>query len=642
MDKILLINAAEPEEVRVALIEDGRLEEIYVEAGTDPTAKGNIYVGRVQNVERGIGAAFVELAPGLTGFLHASDVASPVDVPGMPGAEPAPAAAPRAEGVEGAPVEGAGAPAEGAGGSAGSGGGEAGDGRRIQDLLKPGDLVLVQITRGPLGHKGPSITTRISLPGRYVVLLANSTRSGVSRRIEFGDGRDEMRAILRGLELPEGMAVILRTASHGRTREEIQADLSALYRLWETLEGRLLEGGGARLVHAESDLVLRALRDVMPADTTRIVTDDPETAERVRETLAAMAPAAAPPADPVPPFVSAPVPTPGRRSAISDETDAAAVQAIELAAAPRSFLIAPEADAYDGEIQPEIAAEESPPRVAEPPPLPPPPILKAPPPVELHEGLNPLFHAFAVETQVEDAYRRIVRLPSGGSIVIDPTEALVAIDVNSGRMTEEEDLESTALKTDLEAVPEVARQLRLRDLGGVVVIDFIDLRESSHIHQVEQALREALKRDRARIRLGRMGPFGCLELTRQRIRPALASVTHISCHSCGGTGKRRHPVGLALRVLREARARAARARGHGGLEVRVVPAVADVLRKRLGRAVAELERAMKGPFRLVPDPSIPVAGWSIKGIAPRGAPPGPGPRAGEAPPVSGPAGVETP
>jgi ribonuclease E len=329
------------------------------------------------------------------------------------------------------------------------------------------------------------------------------------------------------------------------------------------MKARLLEGGGPRLVHEESDLVSRAIRDILPPDCTRIVTDDAAAAERIREYLRRTAPSAAP-------------------------------------AATEGAGAAPAA----------------------------PPI----PGVEVHPGPTPMFHAHGVEAQIEDVFRRTIRLPSGGSIVIDPTEALVAIDVNSGRMTGEEDLESTALKTDLEAVPEVARHLRLRDLGGVIVIDFIDLRAHEHVRQVEQALREALRRDRARIRMGRMGPFGCLELTRQRIRPALLSVTHVECPTCGGAGRRRHPTGLALRVLREMRARAARSRGHGGMEVRVPPPIADMLRKRKADSLAALEAWLTGPFRLVPDASLPYGGWSIKGLPPRPTATRPAP-----PPAGGPA-----
>ena len=693
VDKVLLINADDPEEVRVALLEDGRLEEIYVEAGHDPTGKGNVYVGRVQNVEKGIGACFVDLGGNVTGFLHAGDIAE------RPGTAPV--------------VEG----------------------WKIQDLVKPGDPLLVQITRGPVGHKGPALTTRISLPGRYVVLLANSRRGGVSRRIDTGEERDRMRALLSGLDLPPGMAVILRTASIGRSILEVQADLAFLLELWDGFKDRLKDGGGPRLVHEESDLVSRAVRDILPPDATRIVTDQEETSTRLREYLDRTTPKSVAPipvdsSAPPPSMVDVAIPSgqdgdirvasPDRAvapgggadvvagtehssdsagsepspsdSSISDserearsDRDAGVVEAgafadeddedddgLDVVSADRErgdsgAVSAPsESITSSGELPNGAAAvfadatgsiagaapSQDPSaagtpdaegrrdeggrdeggrdeggrrgrgrrrrrggaRRAKPEPVPPPPVV-----VELHRAPTPLFHAYGIESQIEDAFRRTVRLPSGGSIVIDPTEALVAIDVNSGRLTEEEDIESTALKTDLEAVPEVARQLRLRDLGGVIVIDFIDLKESSHIRQVENALRQALARDRARIRMGRMGPFGCLELTRQRIRPALASVTHVACPTCNGLGRRRHPLGLALRLLRELRARAARSRGHGGMEVRLPALVLDALRRKKGPALAELEAALSGPLRLQADVAIPYGSWSIKGIPIKGA-----------------------
>jgi Ribonuclease G/E len=639
VEKVLLINADEPEEVRVAVVEDGRLEEVYLEAGTDPTGKGNIFVGRAQNVERGIGAAFVDLGGGVTGFLHASDVVG--------------------DALESAPETTRAAEPPDAVGAFGD--------RLITDLVKPGDLLLVQVSRGPVGHKGPSLTTRISLPGRYVVLLANSTRGGVSRRIDTGAERDRMRSLLFGLEVPAGMAVILRTASNGRTREEVQADLVELYRLWENLRGRLLEGGGPRLVHEESDLVSRAARDILPPDATRIVADDATVAARIRDYLErtrpliprppAAASAAGSPSDPTR--------DPSDPEPRADGTHAAAgvPEATDRARASATMEGIGESDVTDAEIPIDAPSSEAPPPVDDatvpsgpaerfavldesaapvadaqegeggshptnaPMPL-------APPVVEVHPGPTPLFHAYGIEAQIEDVFRRTIRLPSGGSIVIDPTEALVAIDVNSGRMTEEEDLETTALKTNLEAVPEVARQLRLRDLGGVIVVDFIDLRERGHTAQIERAMREALRRDRARIRMGRIGPFGCLELTRQRIRPALLSVTHVACPTCAGAGRRRHPVGLALRLLRELRARAARSRGHGGMEVRVPPPVAEVLRKRKSDSLAALEAWLTGPFRLIPDATIAYGSWSIKGLPPRSPaprPPSAGGAAGSAP-----------
>jgi ribonuclease E len=601
VDKVLLINADEPEEVRVALVEDGRLEEVYVEAGTDPTGKGNVYVGRVQNVEKGIGAAFVDLGGGVTGFLHASDIV--------------------AEALATKPPEGV----------------EAGE-KKITDLVKPGDPILVQVSRGAVGHKGPTLTTKISLPGRYVVLLANSTRGGVSRRIETGEERDRMRALVGGIEVPPGMAIILRTASNGRSREEVAADLAALHRLWTNLKARLSEGGGPRLVHEEGDLVSRAVRDLLPADATRIVTDDASVAARIREYLDSTSP---PPSSPA---REAAAPTRAEGDGVAGDgvpgvaphaADAVPLDALPVDAVPASSASGGAVSGGQGEAEAEVVTTSS---AAPAKPL----------SVEVHPGPTPIFHAFGVEAQMEDAFRRTIRLPSGGSIVIDPTEALVAIDVNSGRMTEEEDLETTALKTDLEAVPEVARQLRLRDLGGVIVVDFIDLRERAHVAEVERAMREALRRDRARIRMARIGPFGCLELTRQRIRPALASVTHVACTACGGAGRRRHPFGLALRVLREMRARAARSRGHGGMEVRVPPPVAELLKKRRADSLAALEAWLTGPFRLVPDATIPSGGWSIRGLPPRtpsglSSPQGRGrePVAGPAPEVSvGPEGGE--
>ncbi len=527
----------------------------------------------------------------------------------------------------------------------GSGGSEAGGGgvRKITDLLKPGDPILVQISRGPVGHKGPTLTTRISLPGRYVVLLTNSTRSGVSRRIESGEGRDRMRSLLDGLNLPAGMAVILRTASNGRSTGEVQSDLVEQFRLWENLKGRLLEGGGPRLVHEESDLVSRAVRDFLPPDATRVVCDDAHVAARIREYLERTRPqpVAPPPSDVRSVAADPRAPAPSDREPEFESVDAAGddrpvagpgadadAHGVDERLDASAFANGPDAVAA---AEPALGGARRAVRDARraararrpsaPSPLSPPSPLALPPlpAIEVHPGPTPIFHAFGVEAQMEDAFRRTIRLPSGGSIVIDPTEALVAIDVNSGRMTEEEDLETTALKTNLEAVPEVARQLRLRDLGGVIVVDFIDLRERAHTHQVERAMREALRRDRARIRLSRIGPFGCLELTRQRIRPALFSVTHVACPTCAGAGRRRHPLGLALRVLREMRARAARSRGHGGMEVRLPP-IAELLRKKRSDALAALETWLTGPFRMVPDPSIPYGGWAIKGLPPRGTP----------------------
>jgi len=500
VEKVLLINASDAEEVRIALLEDGQVEELYIEVAEERTATGNVYRGRVQNVEKGIGAAFVELGRALTGFLHVSDI--PDRAPGA----------------------------------------------TISDLLEAGQEVLVQITRDRIGKKGPALSGRIALAGRYLVLLANTPRSGVSRRIPRGRTRDRARKILDRLEVPEGMGLIVRTAGEGSAFEDLERDLRHLLSEWEALQERAARPGSPGLLRAESDLAERSVRDIMPRDLARLVVDREDVAARVRSLL----------------------------------------------------------DAWYGKA-PDAAGEEdggAPGRAA--------------PEVVVHLDPMPLFHAYGAEPQLEEAFRRTLRLPSGGSVVIDPTEALVAIDVNSGRSTDEEDPDATALQTNLEAVETVARQLRLRDLGGLVVVDLIDMRDRRNVRTVERAFKKALARDRARIRVGRIGSFGCITLSRQRIRQALSRVTHEECPECGGTGRRRNPEGLGLRVLREMQARAARARGRGGLEVRVPKPVYDWIQRHRVRVLRELEKSCSGPIRLQADDRLSYDGWAMKGLPPTG------------------------
>lgn len=508
VEKILLVNAYDPEEVRIALLEDGQVEELYVEGAEERTATGNIYRGRVQNVEQAIGAAFVELGKGLTGFLHVSDLPN------------------RERGVS------------------------------ISDLLQPGQEVVVQITRDSVGKKGPALSGRVSLAGRYLVLMANTDRSGVSRRIPRGRERDQARRHLDRLRPPEGMGLIIRTAGEGGGFEDLERDLQHLVDEWEALQALAATEGQPGLLRAESDLAERSVRDIMPTDASRVVTDREEVAERIRTLIEAWY---------------------GRPTEDSSEADEGA-------------------DAVADEARLSMPA------------------------VEVQAGDMPLFHAHDVETQLEEAFRRVLRLPSGGSVVIDPTEALVSIDVNSGRSTEEKDPDATALQTNLEAVEVIARQLRLRDLGGLVVVDLIDMRERKNARAVERAFKKALVRDRARIRMGRIGPFGCITLSRQRIRQALSRVTHEECPECGGTGRRRHPEGLGLRVLREMRARVARARGRGGLEARVPKGVHDWIMRHRGRVLSSLGKACTGPVRLTVDDRLALDGWAMKGLPPEGKP----------------------
>jgi ribonuclease E len=444
----------------------------------------------------------------------------------------------------------------------------------VGEALEAGQDVLVQVTRDGIGRKGPALTGRISLPGRYLVLLTSGGRSGVSRRMGKGRRRDEARRLLDGLDLPEGMGVIVRTAGEDATEERLKADLAHLLAAWEDIRARGSQPGPPAVLRGESTIAERSVRDILPSGTSQIVVDRESVAEEVRALLETWYGGTAP----VLCAAAPPLPSP------SQGPGADAPAAAPPAAAPGL------------------------------PPAPPSDV----PAVVFHTDPVPLFHAYGVEAQLEDAFRRAVRLESGGSIVLDPTEALVAVDVNSGRFTGEEDPEQTALATNLEAAVAAARQLRLRDLGGLVVVDFIDLKDRKAARKVERTFRKALARDRARIRAGRIGPFGCLMLSRQRIRQALTRVTHEECPTCGGTGRRRHPAGLGLRVLREMEARVARSRGRGGLEVRVPSPVLEWLRRHRGPALDDLRKRCTGPVKLKSDNRLGLDGWAMKGLPPEG------------------------
>lgn len=633
-EKILLVNALDREEARIALLVNGRLEEVYIEAARERSSAGNIYRGRVQNVEIGIGAAFVDLGRGLTGFLHATDMPVPEDE------EP---------------------------------------GAKVTDRLHPGDEVIVQITRDGIGRKGPALTGRISLPGRYLVLMPFTTRSGISRRIPRGSERERIRGLLKQLDVPEGMGVIVRTASETTDLAALEADLHHLATEWERIRLRAEEPGQPGPLRGESDLAERSVRDIMPSDVTRIVVDKEQTAGRIHQLLRIWYPsetaAAAEAGSATIQQATAEFDTPRGELLAAETSPEDATEATgeseeestadaEAPAAEAPEGEAPETEAPDDEATDDESAEGEIERYAG-------PsqdgnaedelddddddadddaddedddllgdddddddeeeddaaaraarleeqrrLAKIIPEVLIHTEDMPLFHAYDAETQLEDAFRRSLRLPSGGSIVIDPTEALVAIDVNSGRLTDEADPETTALRTNLEAVDEATRQLRLRDLGGLVVFDLIDMRDRKSRRKVEMALREALSRDRARIRVGRMGPFGCVVLSRQRIRQALSRITHEECVSCAGTGRHRTVAGLGLRVLREMEARVARSRGRGGLEVRAPQSVVDWVHKHRASLLKKIRRDCSGPVTMKADNRLAVDGWAMKGTPP--------------------------
>ena len=421
--KRMLFNATQSEELRVAIVDGQKLIDLDIEHAGKEQRKSNIYKGVITRIEPSLEAAFVDYGMDRHGFLPFKEVA-------------------RSYFKEGADSK-----------------------ARIQDALKEGQEIIVQVDKDERGNKGAALTTFISLAGRYLVLMPNNPRGGgVSRRIE-GEDRDELRDVLAQLEVPKGMSIIARTAGIGRNAEELQWDLNYLTQLWAAIDGASTMQSGAYLIYQEGSLVIRAIRDYFSADIGEILIDTPDIHEQALQFMSHVMPGNV-----------------GR--------------------------------------------------------------------VKLYQDEIPLFTRFQIEHQIESAFSREVRLPSGGAIVIDHTEALVSVDVNSGRATRGSDIEHTAFNTNMEAAEEVARQLRLRDLGGLVVIDFIDMESQRNQREVENALREALHHDRARVQTGKISRFGLLELSRQRLRPSLGETNHIPCPRCNGTGHIRGIESTALHILR--------------------------------------------------------------------------------------------
>ncbi len=424
--KRMLFNATQQEELRVAIVDGQKLIDIDIETAGREQRKGNIYKGIVTRIEPSLEACFVNYGEDRHGFLPFKEVA-------------------RQYFKDGVDMRSA----------------------RIQDALREGQELIVQVEKEERGNKGAALTTFISLAGRYLVLMPNNPRGGgVSRRIE-GDDRQELRETMAQLQLPDGMSIIARTAGIGRSAEELQWDLNYLMQLWRAIEAASQSGqpGQPMLIYLESSLVIRAIRDYFQPDIGEILIDTTEIHDQAR--------------------------------------------------------------AFMDIVMPDNVGK-----------------------VKRYHDDVPLFSRFQIEHQIETAYSRTVPLPSGGAIVIDHTEALVAIDVNSARATKGADIEETATRTNLEAADEVARQLRLRDLGGLIVIDFIDMESAKSQREVEQRLKDALKHDRARVQMGKISRFGLMELSRQRLRPALSEGSHVTCPRCNGTGHIRDTESSALQVLR--------------------------------------------------------------------------------------------
>ena len=472
--KRMLFNATQPEELRVAIVDGQKLLDLDIETAGREQKKGNIYKGVITRIEPSLEACFVNYGEERHGFLPFKEVA-------------------RSYFREGVDVRGA----------------------RIQDVLREGQELIVQVEKEERGNKGAALTTFISLAGRYLVLMPNNPRGGgVSRRVE-GEERQELREAMDRLSVPNGMSIIARTAGIGRTTEELQWDLNYLLQLWNAIDSAARENAAPILIYLESSLVIRAIRDYFSPDIGEILIDTDD--------------------------------------------------------------IADQAKAFMGVVMPDNVQR-----------------------VKRYRDDIPLFSRFQIEHQIETAYSRNVPLPSGGSIVIDHTEALVAIDVNSARATKGSDIEETALRTNLEAAEEAARQLRLRDLGGLIVIDFIDMDDPRNQRQVENRLRDALHFDRARVQMGKISRFGLMELSRQRLRPALSEGSHVTCPRCNGTGVIRDTESSALHILRLLQEEAMKD-GTAAIHAQVPVDVASFLLNEKRTELAKIEMRQRVHLILIPN-----------------------------------------
>jgi Rne/Rng family ribonuclease len=484
--KRMLFNATYQEELRVASVEGQKLINFDIETTSKEQRRGNIYKGVVTRVEPSLEACFVDYGTGKQGFLPFKEI----DNAYLPQSS------------------------------------------RFRDFgrLPEGTELIIQVEKDERGNKGAALTTYVSLPGRYLVLMPNNSRSGgISRRID-GEERDELKAVLSELEVPAGMSVIARTAALGRIHEELQWDLSYLLRLWDAVKNAWHNQKGSFLIYQESNLVIRSIRDHFSPDVAEVLIDVEDIYEQAQQFMANVMPS----------YVDR---------------------------------------------------------------------------VKLYRDDVPLFSRFQIEHQIETAYSRAVNLPSGGSIVIDHTEALTAVDVNSGKSNKGADIEATALTTNMEAAEEIARQLRLRDLGGLVVVDFIDMENPRNQREVENCFKQQLGLDRARIQMGKLSKFGLLELSRQRLQASLEESTTISCPRCAGTGVIRGTESIAIHILRIIQEDAVKNVNYiAAMHVQLPVEVATYLLNEKRDDVAAIERRMKVRIVLIPNVNFDSPHYKIRKI----------------------------
>jgi len=488
----LLINAEEPEECRIALIEDGRVESFHVTTVVHEQTKGNIYKGRVTAIEPNLQAAFVDIGTGKNGFLSFGEI------------HPEYYSCDKAAQKHWKDLN-------------------------IQEVIKKGQDILVQVVKEAAGTKGASITTYLSLPGRFLVLMPGSDSHGISRKIEDEEERAKLRTIMNSLSIPEGIGYIVRTASKDITKTALNKDLRYLLRLWQETKKRGQTVQSPALIYKDQDIIAKVLRDYYTPDIQEILVDSQEAQKQVRGFLSLL-------------------PTKQRKTT-----------------------------------------------------------------VRLHQGSRPIFNQYAVEDQIEQIYHPTVKLPSGGSIVISPTEALVAIDVNSGRTAKDMNFNETIFLANMEAAAELARQLRLRDLGGLIVVDFIDMRNARHIREVEKQVKASMKRDRAKVDISRISKFGLMQISRQKLgRPIQMGSYHV-CEFCQGRGVTRSVEIQSLSYLRRIQTGVAH-KDVVGVKCRLPIKVAQYLLNNKREELLEIEKDYGATIRIEPAPEMTPADHNIEFI----------------------------
>ncbi|MEM1433316.1 MAG: Rne/Rng family ribonuclease [Pseudomonadota bacterium] len=484
--KRMLINATQPEEVRVAVVDGQKLIDLDIENREREQKKSSIYKARITRVERSLEAAFVDFGAERHGFLPLKEIAREYLTR------------------------------------------KSGDGSKAEqhEQVRVGDEIIVQVDKEERGTKGAALTTFISLAGRYIVLMPNNPRAGgISRRIE-GEERDQLREAMSKLEIPQGMGAIIRTAGMGREAEELQWDLDYLLQLWDAIKNASDKERAPSLLYQENNVIIRAIRDNLRRDIGEVLIDSNEAFQ--------------------------------------------------------------EAETFISQVMPNYADR-----------------------IKFYNDPIPLLSRYQIESQIETAFEREVRLPSGGSLVIDPTEALVSIDINSARATKGADIEETALNTNLEAADEIARQLRLRDVGGLIVIDFIDMSASKNQRAVENRLRKALEADRARIQVGRISRFGLMEMSRQRLRPSLEEISTIPCPRCGGQGRIRDTRPLGLAIMRVVEEECLKERS-SMVRAMVPLSIASFLLNEKRQEVQEIERRTETHIQIIPNVNLETPSYAVE------------------------------